>query len=509
MSMSGSGKKTFRLRAYDGWTGFASSIIGLVAPGRAATFYRKRSMLLAHKAASRKGADRNWRGDNRSMDAILLKEWRDITARAREMVQNNSYIAGAIEKICNNVVFGGIKPQVQLKQADGTYDRKRNDAVEAHWKKWAEDPRIDFYEKQELAVRHLWQDGELLVHTFVDPDMLREGLVPLRIELIECDHFNTSIHGQLPNGNYARRGIEFNPKGDPVAYHLYTDHPGNTGSTILYETKRVPADQIIHVFKRKRISQTRGVSWLVSIIMRMRGLEEYEDSERIAARLTSSFAFFIESPFPEYGPEAMGGTFPGYEDFQTTAPTSDAVLPESGFIESGRMQKIPPGAKVNSQGFARPGGEVVPFIASNLRGGSAGMQMSFEGFSNDYSSATYSSARSGSLEERRGYKVQQKFLNKKFNAQIWTVWCRLLLLSNLEPSAPLDIPAEWQAPGWPWVDPWKDAQAAAKELELGLNSRSNLCAERGRNFEDVLAQQVREREMLEESKMLPEGTNAQ
>ncbi len=505
--MGDSRKHTLRRKFYDGWTGLASSVIGLVFPGRAASFCRQRSMLLSYKAASRKGPDRMWRGDNRSADSILLKDWKEVTGRAREMVQNSSYIAGAIEKICNNVVYTGITPQAQLKKVDDSHDNVRNEAVEAHWKRWAESEEVRFADVQDLAVRHLWTDGEFLIHHYVDPDMLDKGLVPLRLELIEADHFDATVHGELPNGNYARRGIEFNRKGDPVAYHLYVDHPGNTGVTILRKSRRISADQIIHVFKRQRISQTRGISWLVSIIMRMRGLEEFEDSELIAARLTSAFAFFMESPYPEYNPQNMGGHLPGYEQFTASAPTAGAEVPE--FVEAGRIQQIPAGAKVHSEGYQRPGDQFEPFTKHGLRGGSTGMGMSFEAFSNNYSEATYSSARSGSLEERRGYRRQQGFLNDKLNSPVWKLFCRVLYLSSLQSDVGLDIPVTWQTPGWPWVDPYKDAQAASLKLKLGITNRQILCGELGLDHREVAEQLAIENADLSAKGIIKEEQHAQ
>ncbi|MBU1612386.1 MAG: phage portal protein, partial [Proteobacteria bacterium] len=284
---------SFGRSLYNGWTSVMSHWIALSDPQRAFAYTRQREVLLSYKAASKKGPNRAWRGDNRSADEVLLRDWKDVTARARELVQSSSHIAGALEKICSNVIYTGIVPQAQLKKSNGVFDKVRNDAVESRFSKWARSKKVRWFEKVKLVLRHLWQDGEILVHWFIDPTMLEEGLVPLRVELLEADHFDASVHGQLRNGNYARRGIEFDATGDPVAYHLFTEHPGNCGAMLLAETRRIPADNIIHIFEPKRASQTRGISWLYAVIMRMRDLDEYEESERIAARLTSAFAFFL------------------------------------------------------------------------------------------------------------------------------------------------------------------------------------------------------------------------
>ena len=62
----------------------------------------------------------------------------------------------------------------------------------------------------------------------------------------------------------------------------------------------------------------------------------------------------------------------------------------------------------------------------------------------------------------------------------------------------------WQLPGWSWVDPAKDAAASEKNLQLKLVSRTELCAEQGRDFGEVLARLSEEKRMIEEAGLSPE-----
>ncbi|WP_018126129.1 phage portal protein [Desulfovibrio oxyclinae] len=471
----------------DLWTRMRATMMALSDPRKAARFVNERMQFLAYKAADRKGANARWLPGNRSEDAELRRDGRLVTARARDLVHSSPHVFGAIERIAANVVFCGIRAQAEAKRADGSLDTEINRRVESQWKRWAEHPHVRFYELQELAVRHCWTDGGLLAHYYVDTDLLRDGVVPLGIELIEMDQIDTSVHGPLPGGTVARRGIEYNAKGHPVAYHLHTEHPGDAEvlSFSSFGSVRIPVENLNHIFLRRRISQSTGASWLASVVPDMRDLNEYRDSERIAARLVSAFGFFVSSPTPEAQPE----------DFMSTWP-EDTVEP-GDFIEPGRVQFLPDGAEIKGTGFDRPGNTYEPFVRDTLRGASVGMGMSYEAASNDYTGASYSSARSASLEERRGYRKQQHFINRRFNTPTWNWWISLLSMSGLEPDAPANVPVRWQNPGWPWVDPLKDSKSAELELKLGITSMTRIAADRGHDLEEILEERKRERELLE------------
>ena len=54
------------------------------------------------------------------------------------------------------------------------------------------------------------------------------------------------------------------------------------------------------------------------------------------------------------------------------------------------------------------------------------------------------------------------------------------------------------------MDPARDATASEKNLQLGLVSRSDLCAEQGRDFEEVLEQRIEEDKKMREAGISPD-----
>jgi len=484
--------RTLGQRFYNAVTMGVAQIVGISNPGRAMAYIQQRQALLSYAAASRRGPNGAWRPKNKTEDDVLRQDWPLITARARDLARNSGHVSGALEKIAANVVFSGIKPQCQLRTGDRKLDSTRNRAVEAVWKRWAEHPRVNFYDLQELAIRHSWVDGECLLHLYSSPTLMREGVVPLGVEMLEADHLDSSVNGEQPNGNRAVRGVEFDAEGYPLAYHLYTEHPGATLTSVrsisLYKSVRVPAEQIIHPYARRRASQSRGVSWLASVIMEMRDLDEYQDSERIAARLTSAFGFFVESAYPEMTAAMLGGQgLPGHGLPGGAPGGAEVKLPD--FIEKGRIQQLPPGTKINAAGYSRPGNTYDPFVKTQLKGASAGLGMSYTAFANDPGETNYSGGRTATLEERRSYQRQQMYLVRKLCSPLWRVWCQYLTLSGLASGLALpvgDIPVTWQTPGWDWVDPQKDAGAQEKLLGLKVTSRRRIAASRGDDLDEII-----------------------
>lgn len=502
--------RTLGEKVYNLCTNVRAQLIGLRDPARAMSYIRGRQALLSYAAGSRRGANGLWNPKNKTVDEMLRNDWRLITARARELERDSGHVSGALTKVCNNVVGDcGIRPQVQLRDGANKLDRKRNRAVEDIWKRWAEHPRVELLEKQELALRHSWIDGEVLLHVYESPTLYRQGIVPMGIEMLEADHLDSSVNGVLANGNRAIRGVEFDAEGFPIAYHLYTEHPGACGSGLrsfsLGKSVRIGADRIIHPFLRTRTSQTRGVSWLVSVIMEMHDFDEYQDSERIAARLTSAFGFFVETAYPEtlgsmFGGQGLPGQNPG------PSALDGAKIPTH--VDPGRVQALPPGTKIHTEGFQRPGSNYGQFTNVSLKGASAGFGMSYEAFSNDYSDASYSSARAATLEERRGYKRQQAYLINKLNRPLWRLWGQFLALSDLAPGLGVEIPVTWQAPGWEWVDPKKDADANDVLLnKLKITSRRRIAASRGDDLDEIEAERAEEAELYGDSDLSTPDNN--
>ena len=474
---------------YDRFTALVADAMAIVSPARAARFRADRAMYRRSYAAGQlTGANKRWFPLMRTADQDIRQAQRVMSARARDIAQNSPYISGAIERIGNNTVRQGIKPQFRLRKADGALDSKKNKRLAALFARWARYCDVaeqdSFWQVQKLALRHMWYDGHIFIHR-VFPHRAPPGVPPLGLEILECDYLNWAITGVQPNGNLAREGIEFDKYGKPVAYHIFKQHPGDLIFVERFgESVRIPASDMIHIYDRRRASQTRGISWLAASIMEAYDLDEYKSYERIGAKLAAAFGIFIKSTYPDI---AAGMGMPG-----DPAKTGPDGLPD--YIEPGRIQSLPPGTDISVASHNRPGTQYEPYVRDTLRSLSTGVGMSYEAFSNDYTAASYSSARAAALEERLTYSGQQFFLNEKMNNKIIKWFLDAAYISGLAPAMPgySDDPAQyheavwWQNPGWIWVDPLKDGRAVELKVGLGIATRREAASQEGEDFDEVI-----------------------
>jgi capsid protein len=233
-------------------------------------------------------------------------------------------------------------------------------------------------------------------------------------------------------------------------------------------------------------------------------MDEYRHIEQDGARASAIFAGFIKSAYNDFriGP----GTIPagGQVSPNTPAPTGAKDAPTE--MVSGLMQTLPTGTDVTFASHNRPGNNYEPFVKDSKRAQSVGTGMSYEGFANDYTDSSYASARSGSLEERLGYRGQQIFLDEKMNWGVIAWFMEAAAMVGLAPPMPeyFADPLQYhemvtsRTPGWQWVDERNATQAAEKKLDLVIETHSGLAAERGLVFEDVVETRIEEESQLQE-----------
>ena len=322
------------------------SFISPAAAGRyLAGHARLAAGLIGYDAARRDGPNGRWLPRDGKADPMLARDARIIRARARAMARDNGNISGALRKIVANVVYSGLTPQAQHRDATGARDCAACGALENDWKDWAEEN--DIWLIQQLALRHLWLDGGFFLHFYAVPRFQKDGLVPLGVELLDMDALDMSVHGPQPNGNIARYGAEYDSRGNLLAWHIFEESlyggvldEGWTRDPAVHpafgagRTLRLKAEDCRLVMQPDRIGQTLPVSWMHAVIMGMHNFDEYQTSEQIAARLAAAFAIFHgQQPFRR-APESRSsgrradhsgaGAFHGYLHFvrpdRRTAP---------------------------------------------------------------------------------------------------------------------------------------------------------------------------------------------
>ncbi|KJR97205.1 MAG: hypothetical protein VR65_24980 [Desulfobulbaceae bacterium BRH_c16a] len=498
--------KSLSQKFYDRYTSLIGGAISLLSPARAAGFVYGRQMYRTFAAGTTLDADKNFRPRLRSGDAEVKRAYKLVAARCRDQAENNSLISGALDRIGNNVVRSGIMPKFKFRTRDGKLDREVNKNWRTGFLRWArycDSTGHDSYGAlQRLGLRHMWSDGQYFIHRTWDTS--RPGIVPLRLEFLEFDQLDALVDGVLANGNIARKGIEHDAAtGRPLFYHILDHHPGDYLALGRRSTsRRIPAADIIHVWDRRRISQYSGIAWMVAVVMEAYRMEDFRHITQDAARLQATFAAFLKSAFPGF---QLGGGLSFGGQSAPIKPGETGVTQAPTEIKSGIIQGLPTGTDITFASPSQPGNYYEPFVKDSQRWQSAGLGMSFEAYTNNYTDASYASSRSGSLEERLSYRSQQQFTEEQVNRRVLAWYIEAAYLSGL---APVKMPnyakdpdfyhelAEGQFPGWGWVDPSNDANAAEKLIDLDIDTRRNQASQRGNDWDEIIDELNEEEDSL-------------
>jgi lambda family phage portal protein len=381
-----------------------------------------------------------------------------LRAQARDDVRNNPWARRGLRRITTGVVGWGIRPKATGHGADHVMEL---------WKKWGETTecdsagRLNFYGLQRLVMRTVVESGEVLIRRRMRRP--QDGFaVPMQLQVLEPDYIDTSKDGiKGEAGGDVIQGVEFDALGRRAAYWLYDQHPGGRGSR-MPRSKRIPADGILHVFDQERAGQVRGPSWFASVDVRLHEFDEFEDATLMKQKIAACMAAFVTDADGES--TSLGA-----------AGTSAAGQPTDAF-EPGMILNLPPGKDVK---FATPptASDHVSFSMMQLRAIAAGLGVTYEDLTGDFSQSNYSSARMG----RNGFMAdvddwRWNMLIPQFCAPAWAWMLDALILAGDDIE---DAPAEWTPPPLPMLDPEKESAAALKAVRIGQMTHDEMVRAQG------------------------------
>jgi lambda family phage portal protein len=430
--------------------------------------------------------------NSKSADAELAPALRTLRDRSRELARNDSYVKRYLALLSANVVgTKGIRLSCKARDDNGQLDLVGNQIIEREFAKWCKKDnctvtgKLSFIDAQKLFIETLARDGECLVKHVKTKD----NPFNYSIQFIEADHLDEELTEVAGNNNKIRMGVECNPVGRPLAYHLFKNHPYDNDSYAVPGKKytRIPADEIIHAYMQERPEMTRGVPWTATAMDKIHTLNGYRQAELTASRLAACKMGFYTSP---------GGD--GYvgEDYEDTySPIMEA--------EPGTFEQLPSGMDFKSFEPNHPTSAFDAFEKAILRGISSGLNISYHSLANDLSSVNYSSIRAGSLEDRAQFGVIQEFVIAHFIEPVFREWLEMAMTTNQIPlpMTRFDKFAEsatFIPRSWSYVDPQKEIQANILGLKSGQVTMSDIQSTYGRDVEELFEQHDREKKLAEQ-----------
>ena len=433
-------------------------------------------------------------GNTRSLDDILKNDIRKLRDRCRDLSRNNEFVRRYINLMKTNVIGShGIKLQVRSKDKDQNLDYIANNIIESRWRRWILKDNCDlagrygWLDMQNLLVQTLFTDGEVLVQFVENAD----NDFKFAINFLDCDLIDENRNGN--NGkNDIRMGVEFDYRTKrPVAYYLYERNPyENFMQTSAVESRRVSADNLLHIYMPERANQSRGFSPISSVLKELKMLHAYAEAELVASRVNASAMGFITSP--------SGDQFTGEDT------SSDGFSPMLN-VEAGTIQQLPQGSDFKKFDTSHPTTAFDPFIKSILRQISAGLNISYNDLSNDYSSVNYSSIRQASLNDRDYYKTIQQFVINHFCKPVYERWLKMYLTLGDEQLSPLPMSkynkfndTVFIPRAFDWIDPLKEMNANVVGLKAGVVSLQDVVSKTGRDVEEHFEQLNKEKSLAKD-----------
>lgn len=408
-----------------------------------------------------------------------------IRARARDLERNANIAEAIISTYERNVIGTGLTLQSKVMDSNGDEIDSINDRHEKLFKKWCKKEHCDitgqqsFKELQTMAVRRIKVDGGILFLKVYN----QSDFFPFKLQAREVDDIDSSIYQSGGNGkNRIINGIEIDDYNKPVAYYIRDTAPNG-----LYMSRgvRVPAENVIFLFRKKRPSQIREISELATTAGEVKNVNEFVEAISVKERILACFSIFIKR---QNAPMRVGR---GSQIKQENEEKEQIIAP-------GIINYLEPGDDVT---VANPNGQSAnaqEFIMLNQRLAASGQGLSYESVSRDLSQVNYSSARQGLIEDRVTYNCFQDFIIENFLDVVYDEFITSLYLNNtlnyqdFIKNKDKYLAHEWITPARSWIDPQKEVNANKIALETNQITLSELAAQSGKDWRDVLKQRAKE-----------------
>ncbi len=461
------------------------AIMHALAPGLSARWYAKRAQLASAQRLYKAAAVTQFhprRGDNRSANAVMENARNHLSNWGRYLDENADLAVGVFNDLVDNIVGPGIIVEPMVRLPNGDLHEEANQEIRRIWEMWGRAPEasqvLPWSEVQRLLCRSWLRDGEVFAQEVINARSYQyPTAIPYGLELLESDMVPFDLTMDQLQGADDRNithGIEHDGWGRVVGYHVYRDHPAgyllpNTSPQgLIASTKRIRAERMIHLKLVRRIAQARGVSIMHACTHRLNDLEDYEESERLAAKVAASLTAFIRK-----APD-----MPGTLETATSDNSDRSLQMQSAMI----FDNLLPGEEIQTIESKRPSNALPDYRLAMLKAVSAGTGAKASTISRTYD-GNYSGMRQELVDAQPGYTRLRSYFVATAIRRIYETMLNVAQLSGAISLDGADVrtlrDARYLGPGMPWISPREEGEADALAVEKGFKSRHQVIRERG------------------------------
>jgi len=448
----------------------------------------ERSAIKHRKFAAAQYSDvlSRWQRTAVKIDKDIEQGGKALRTRARNAAKNNDYARKYLDVLRTQVVGeNGIRLQCRALNANGKPDNAANDKIEEEFRDFARAFNCDFsgrmslIDMQALLISSMARDGEVLIRIHAKHNNGHR----LAVQFLDVDLLDEQHNELLRSGRKIRMGIEYDKAGFPVAYWL-TD-------SAHYQKKRVrvPASEILHIYRQEFADQSRGFSWMAAALLEMHHLDAFNEAALVAARMGAANPGFFVRNNPD------GAEFGG--DGKTA--DGDMVME----VNAGNLRELPAGMSFEQFNIKYPDAMVGEFKKACGKSIASGLNISYNVLFSDPESTSYGTLRAFTIDDRDYFRTLQRLIIDKFLEPVYLQWLQLNVGRILNPDRYQKMTrVRWQSRGWQWFDPLKDSASYKAKLEMGVTAPSIIAAEMGLDFDEVCQQAQIDYEKLKTIKQL-------
>lgn len=416
--------------------------------------------------------------DNSSINQLLTPSTRALLrARSRYEISNNSYACGMAVTYANDLIGKGPRAQVRLMAPfrDNEVFVRAAATLERSWHGWARE--VSLHRKKRTTRESEFSDGEGFEAHITNPGLKH----PVKMDIwnIEADRV-AGAYDEDPND--FGDGISYDAYGNPVSYRVLKEHPGEY--TVVQDADILPAADVIHMYKRRRPGQLRGLPEMTPALSLFAMLRRYTNATVTAAEVAADLALVLKTNTPlDEGPAQLKGK--QFTSFKLN-PGSATVLPD-GWDLGG----IKPEQPVNT--YAQ-------FKEAILSEIGRCMLIPFNVAAGNSSGYNFASGRLDHLAWYRNLDVERcDWENESYNVTFDRWFDEALLVGEVPPV--LRDRSRWEVV-WYWpatqdIDPLKTAKADLADLAANATTYSEIYGKKGQPWQDAFAQIAEEKRLME------------
>lgn len=370
-------------------------------------------------ASKTRDALSGWRATAGDADADTLDDLPTLRERSRDLKRNDPVAAATSNVKVTHVVGSGLKLNAAvdrdfLQMSDEEADAWEAD-VERRFELLVNSPFFDveggmlWSDHQELAYRSTLDNGDHFVLLTSNKRPGKEN--PLALQHIEADR--VCNEGNVSDTSTLAGGVEKDNSGAPARFHVMRGHPGQRYMKDM-KWDKLPAfgektgrPITLHLFRKLRAGQTRGVPDIAPVIEMIKQLGRYTDAEIDAAVKTALFALIVQT---ETGEGLAGLNIDAWKETRRDYYKNNPINAKGG---SSMAVGLFPDDKMEAFDPQRPNAAAEPFLAAMFQQIGMALEIPYEVLISHFSSS-WSASQAAMMQMWRFAMGRRAWLAKRF-----------------------------------------------------------------------------------------------